>query len=129
MHAGHAALHEAVARYLNGVPGWIHSPEVSFAVFRERGVIDILAFHPPTGSLLVIELKTELVSLEDLLSTMDVRLRHAQRMGRVRRECDQSPTRGRPRGGAALRVFRRWTQDARLADPAQWPHPGALVLG
>ncbi|HEY5488570.1 MAG TPA: hypothetical protein VIK00_01940 [Candidatus Limnocylindrales bacterium] len=44
----------------------------------ERGVIDILAFHARTGSLLVIELKTELVSFEDLLTTMDVRTRLAR---------------------------------------------------
>lgn len=80
MNANHAALHEALARYLDSLPGWIHAPEVSFAVFGERGVIDILAFHPPSGSLVVIELKTELVSIEDLLSTMDVRMRHAAKI-------------------------------------------------
>jgi transcriptional regulator with XRE-family HTH domain len=82
--AGHAALHESLARYLTGVPGWVHAPEVSFAVYGERGIIDILAFHPGTGSLLVIELKTELVSLEDLLGTMDVRVRHAAKIARER---------------------------------------------
>jgi len=84
MNEGHAALHEELARYLDRLPGWIHAPEVSFAVYRERGVIDILAFHASTGSLLVIELKTEFVSLEDLLTTMDVRLRHAAAIGRGR---------------------------------------------
>lgn len=82
--AGHAALHESLARYLGGLPGWVHAPEVSFAVYGERGVIDILAFHPPTGSLLVVELKTELVSLENLLGTMDVRLRHAAKIAAER---------------------------------------------
>ena len=82
--AGHAALHEALARYLQQMPGWLHAPEVSFAVFGERGVIDILAYHQPSGSLLVIELKTELVSLEDVLMTMDVRLRHAATIARER---------------------------------------------
>lgn len=84
INAGHAAMHEALARYLDGLPGWIHAPEVSFAYYGERGVIDILAFHEPTGSLLVIELKTELVSLEGLLSTMDVRVRHAATIARER---------------------------------------------
>src|SRR3954451_3293120 len=77
MNSGHAAMHEALARHFSGLPGWVHAPEVSFAIYGERGIIDILAFHPPSGSLLVIELKTEFVSLEDLLSTMDIRLRHA----------------------------------------------------
>jgi hypothetical protein len=34
---------------------------VSFSIFGERGLIDILAFHQPTGMLLIIELKTELM--------------------------------------------------------------------
>ncbi|HWH24438.1 MAG TPA: helix-turn-helix domain-containing protein, partial [Candidatus Limnocylindria bacterium] len=58
INAGHAAMHEELARHLDSLPGWLHAPEVSFAVYREPGVIDILAFHPQTGSLLVIELKT-----------------------------------------------------------------------
>ncbi len=84
LNAGHAALHEELARYLADLPGWLHAPEVSFAIYGERGVIDILAFHRPSGSLLVIELKTEFVSLENLLSTMDVRMRHAAKIGRDR---------------------------------------------
>jgi transcriptional regulator with XRE-family HTH domain len=84
LNAGHAYLHEELARHLDSLPGWIHAPEVSFAIYGERGVIDILAFHEPTGSLLVIELKTELVSLEDLLTTMDVRMRHAAAIARDR---------------------------------------------
>lgn len=80
INAGHAALHEDLARHLDGLPGWIHAPEVSFSVFGERGVIDILAWHSATTSLLVVELKTELVALEDLLTTMDVRLRLAAKI-------------------------------------------------
>lgn len=84
LNAGHAALHEALGRHLNELPGWVHAPEVSFSIYGERGVIDILAFHEHTGALLVIELKTELVSLEDLLTTMDVRLGHAESIARDR---------------------------------------------
>lgn len=84
LNAGHAALHEELARYLDRLPGWVHAPEVSFAIYRERGDIDILAFHPSTRSLLVIELKTEVVSLEDLLTTMDVRIRLARRIASER---------------------------------------------
>ena len=81
--AGHAALHEAIARYLEQLPGWVHAPEVSFAFYAERGVIDILAFHVPTGSLIVIELKTEFVSLEDLLDE-DGHAHQARRQDRPR---------------------------------------------
>jgi transcriptional regulator with XRE-family HTH domain len=84
LNAGHAAMHEEMARHLSSVPGWLHAPEVSFSVFGERGVIDSLAFHPDTGSLVVIELKTALVSVENLLTTMDIRLRLASRIARER---------------------------------------------
>jgi hypothetical protein len=68
--AGHAALHETVARLLRSTP-WALAPEVSFAIYGERGVIDILAFHPPTGALLVIELKTDLVDVQALVGAVD----------------------------------------------------------
>ncbi len=84
LNMGHAALHEALARHLQALPGWQHAAEVSFAIFGERGVIDILAFHQTSGSLLVIELKTEFASLENLLTTMDVRMRHAAKIARER---------------------------------------------
>lgn len=84
LNAGHAALHEALASHFVSLPGWLHAAEVSFSVYGERGVIDILAFHEPTGSLLVVELKTELVSFEDLLSTMDVRTRLARQIAAER---------------------------------------------
>lgn len=84
LNAGHAALREEIMRFIGDLPPWLQQPEVSFAVYSERGVIDILCFHPPSGSLLVIELKTELVSFEDLLATMDIRMRHAKSIARDR---------------------------------------------
>ena len=74
----------ALARYFDQLPEWVRAHEVSFAIYAERGIIDILAFHPSTGSLLVIELKTELISVEDVMATMDVRLRHATKIARDR---------------------------------------------
>jgi len=84
LNAGHAALHEELARYIGGLPDWLQAPEVSFSIYGERGVIDILAFHPPTGSLLVIELKTELADLEHVLTAMDRRVRLAATVARQR---------------------------------------------
>jgi transcriptional regulator with XRE-family HTH domain len=84
LNAGHAGLREEVVRFIGALPGWLLQPEVSFAVYSERGIIDILCFHAPTGSLLVVEIKTELVSFEDLLGTMDIRLRHARTIARER---------------------------------------------
>jgi transcriptional regulator with XRE-family HTH domain len=84
LNAAHAALHEQLARFFESLPAWACATEVSFAIYGERGVIDILAFHASTGSLLIIELKTELVSFEDLLTTMDVRTRLARRIAHER---------------------------------------------
>lgn len=84
LNAGHARLHEALAQLFDGLPGWVHAPEVSFSIYGERGVIDILAFHTATGSLLIIELKTELVDVEDLLTTMSRRARLGRQIARER---------------------------------------------
>jgi hypothetical protein len=77
LNARHAALGEVVLRQLRGVPGWIVRPEVSFSHFGERGVIDVLAVHPASASLLVIELKTEIVDIGELLGTLDRKRRLA----------------------------------------------------
>ncbi len=74
----HSALHESVASELQRRhPAWEQAHEVSFNVWGERGVIDLLLWHPARNALVVIELKTELVDLGDLLATMDRRRRLA----------------------------------------------------
>jgi transcriptional regulator with XRE-family HTH domain len=80
----HSAMHEAVARDFGRLPEWVTAPEVTFAVFGERGAIDILAWHAPTRTLLVIELKTELVDVQDTLGTLDRKCRLAARIAAER---------------------------------------------
>jgi len=77
---GHAELHEAFATFLAARPGWTMRPEVSFSVYGERGIIDVLAWHEASRTVLVVELKTELVDVMDLMSTMDRRRRLAVRI-------------------------------------------------
>jgi transcriptional regulator with XRE-family HTH domain len=72
----HAALVERVITLLQG-DGWIVEPEVSFNVFGERGSIDILALHPATGALLVIEVKTVIPDMGGMLATLDRKVRLA----------------------------------------------------
>ncbi|HYM53666.1 MAG TPA: helix-turn-helix domain-containing protein [Candidatus Dormibacteraeota bacterium] len=72
----HATLGEAVVRWLVA-RGWEVRPEVSFARYGERGVIDVLARHPASGSLLAIELKTALVDLQELMASIDRKVRLA----------------------------------------------------
>jgi hypothetical protein len=80
LNRGHAKLHEATATWLSNVGGWVLVPEVSFAYAGDRGVIDIVAWHAVARSLLVIELKTRIVDISDLMATMDIRGRVARRI-------------------------------------------------
>ena len=73
--AAHAELHESVAEWLGTLDGWVWLPEVTFAHYGERGFIDILAWHAATRSLLIIELKTELVDPQELVAVMHRRVR------------------------------------------------------
>ncbi len=77
--AAHASMHDEVGRLLERA-GWTAAHEVSYSVFGERGVIDILAWHERTASILVVELKTLLVDISDLLGSMDRRRRLALRI-------------------------------------------------
>jgi transcriptional regulator with XRE-family HTH domain len=79
---GHAQMHEAMARWFAELDGWLAVPEVSFAHYAERGVIDVMAWHASTRIVLVIELKTAIVDINDLMSTMDKRRRLAPKIAR-----------------------------------------------
>ena len=71
VNARHAALAEAVLERFAGLGGWVARPEVSFNVYGERGIVDVLAWHAGQRALLVVELKTELVDVGELLGTLD----------------------------------------------------------
>ena len=77
----HAALGEAVTRWLVAA-GWEVRPEVSFSRWGERGVIDLVAWHAPTRTLLVIELKTSIVDLQEMLGSLDRKARLAPDVAR-----------------------------------------------
>ena len=85
LNGGHSMLHELVARmFRDDLPAWVLSPEVSFAIYGERGVIDILAWHPGRRALLVIELKTDLADMNELVGTFDRKRRLARQIARSR---------------------------------------------
>ena len=73
---GLAELGAAVKRRLEGW-GWLVQVEVSYSQWGERGRIDLLAFHPATRIVLVIELKTLLVDVQAVLGTLDTKARLA----------------------------------------------------
>jgi len=72
----HAAVVETFCRWL-ATFGWVFEVEVSYSVYGERGSIDILAWHPPSRSLVVIEVKTELAAIEATMRKLDEKLRLA----------------------------------------------------
>jgi hypothetical protein len=57
---------------------------VSFSIYGERGIIDILAWHPGRRILLVIELKTEFVDINELMGSVDRKQRLAWKIARER---------------------------------------------
>ncbi len=80
LNSAHSAMQEQVSRILAHLPQWVFQPEVSFAIYGERGAIDILAFHPASGSLLVIELKTSLIDVGGLIAQVNRYTRLATRV-------------------------------------------------
>ncbi len=76
----HSSLTGVMVERLRG-DGWDVEVEVSYAVYAERGSIDLLGWHPRSRSLLVVEVKTELTSVEETLRRHDVKVRLARRVG------------------------------------------------
>jgi hypothetical protein len=80
----HSALHESMARFFASLPEWEIHPEVTYSEWGERGAIDILAWHPRRRILLVIELKTDIVDVQDLVGRMDEKIRLAPAIAKKR---------------------------------------------
>jgi transcriptional regulator with XRE-family HTH domain len=81
--ADHAALVEIVATTLRGL-GWDVAVEVSFSIGGERGSIDLLAFHRPTGTVLVVEVKSVVPDIQAMVFTLDRKTRLALVIARQR---------------------------------------------
>jgi transcriptional regulator with XRE-family HTH domain len=81
--AAHADIVEAVVRLLRAA-GWDVIPEATFSVYGERGSIDVLAYHPETGALLVIEVKSVVPDMQGMLSSLDRKVRHAPSLAKAR---------------------------------------------
>jgi GNAT superfamily N-acetyltransferase len=73
----HAAIGEALVRILTGL-GWVCAVEVTFWIRGERGTVDLLAWHPPSGRLLVIENKSVVPDLQSMLSSLHRKVRLAR---------------------------------------------------
>jgi len=76
----HSSLAAHLVQWFGRFGGWAIRPEVSFSEFGERGVIDLLCWHAASGSLLVVEIKTELLDFNELLGVLDRKERLATRV-------------------------------------------------
>lgn len=72
----HAAIVELIAGWLRG-EGFVVELEASFSEWGERGRIDLLAYDPRTRLLVIVEVKTLLLDLQELLGSASVRERLA----------------------------------------------------
>ena len=70
----HAQVQNAAADRL-GASGWIARAEVSFNDFGDRGRIDLVAWHPSTRVLLVVEVKSRIGDVQETLGRLDVKAR------------------------------------------------------
>lgn len=77
--ARHAWLQDRFVRMLESW-GWVVRVEVSFNEYGDRGRIDILAWHPATRILAVVEIKPEIGDAQDTIGRLDVKRRIAPRL-------------------------------------------------
>lgn len=122
----HANMAERVTRLLIDA-GWEVRPEVAFNHFGERGVVDLVAWHAPTRTLLLVEIKTELADVTDLLMVTSRRARLAASIA--------EPFGWRPaRTAQWVVVARSRTNERRVAEHramlrASFPDDGRVVRG
>lgn len=73
----HSLLVEQFAGRLRSA-GWETRSEVTFAIWGDRGSVDLLAWLAAVRSLLVVEVKTEIVDVGETLRAFDVKIRRAE---------------------------------------------------
>jgi transcriptional regulator with XRE-family HTH domain len=151
LNAKHATLAESVTAFLLAQPGWQVRPEVSFNIDGERGIVDLVAWHAATRTVLLIELKTDIVDVGELIGTFDRKRRLAGRIaaslgwrpeqagcaviireGRTnRRRVEQHALTLRASLPDDVRRFRAWllAPSGRMAALAFLPDHRSLALG
>ena len=79
--AAHAKLVEHVVRRLRAAD-WQVEIEFGFNVFGERGVVDVLAWHASTRTLLIVEVKSRFTDLQAMLGSLARKVRLVPRVVR-----------------------------------------------
>ncbi len=134
----HARLVAHVAGVLSGL-GWFVRVEVTFSEYGERGSYDILAWHAVARALLVIEVKSELGSIEGTLRPLDAKVRLARAVAGTRFGWHASVVAAAlvlPEDGSARRAVQRHGAVLRPTLPAasrelhRWlRHPNRSIAG
>lgn len=70
----HAVLQNRMVSMLAGM-GWQVGTERSFNRYGDRGSVDVLGWRPESRTLLIVEIKSQITSLEETLRTLDVKWR------------------------------------------------------
>jgi transcriptional regulator with XRE-family HTH domain len=75
----HSAVVAAIVALLASL-GWQTAVEVTYSEFGERGSIDVLAVHPQRRLALIVEVKTEIASQEQMVRRIDEKTRLAPKI-------------------------------------------------
>jgi transcriptional regulator with XRE-family HTH domain len=75
----HATIVEFIVRELTAA-GWLVIVEYTFNHFGDRGSVDIVAWHGATCALLIIEVKTQIVEINQLVASIDRKARVVPRL-------------------------------------------------
>jgi transcriptional regulator with XRE-family HTH domain len=110
--AQHARLVGAIVRIL-GRHDWTVEVEVTYSEFGERGSIDVLAWKKDVSVALVVEVKSELVSVEATLRKLDEKVRL------TRDKLADARLGTRPRTVGRLMILPRSSTEGRRVDRAQ----------
>lgn len=84
MDQAHADLVDAMVALLER-DGWAVAVEVSFSMWGERGSVDVLALHPASGIVLVVEVKSVVPDSQSTLHGLDRKTRLAPEIAKTRR--------------------------------------------
>jgi hypothetical protein len=76
----HARLANAASARLQHL-GWLVYAEVSFNHFGDRGRCDLVAWHPATRTLLIVEVKSAIGNLQETLGRLDIKVRLGSEIG------------------------------------------------
>jgi transcriptional regulator with XRE-family HTH domain len=122
----HAAIVDAAVA-LYRAAGWEVAVEASFSIDGERGSIDVFAWHPPTASVAVTEIKSVVPDSQATLHVLDRKARLAARIARERGWTCSNVSRVLVVGES--RTSRRRVERHASMFAAAFPVRGRAVLG